>query len=378
MMQEKSRGILKEIRDSGFSFEKLSEIYPELNRLKGVLQNPEYHAEGDVYQHTSLVCQKLMLHPDWQELEDRQQELLFLAAMFHDIGKAICTKLQDGVWTSPKHAMVGEQEFRRYAYRNNDTLGLLWEEREITAKLIRYHGLPVWLFSKRRPEFDMIKAAESIPLHRLYLLSRADAKGRKGVSKDRLLEHVELFADYAKELGIWENPYPFSGPYTKFQYFRRPDLWQGAELFDQTEFEVLLMSGLPLAGKDTWIAKHGEGRAVISLDEIREEYGISPSKKSDKVVQIAMERAKNLLRKKEPFIWNGTNLIQETRQKLVGLFAGYGARVQIIYVEAAYKELYQRNQKRERYIPENVLERMIDKLEIPAPWEAYHVRVIQG
>ena len=142
--------------------------------------------------------------------------------------------------------------------------------------------------------------------------------------------------------------------------------------------EIILMSGLPLSGKDTWIAEHGEGRIVISLDDIREEFGISPSKKSDKVVQIAMERARKLLRKKEPFIWNGTNLIQETRQRLMRVFADYGARVHIVYVEAPYKELYKRNQKRERYIPENVLERMIDKLEIPAPWEAYKVRVIQG
>ncbi len=378
MIPEKGGGILKQIRESEFSFEKLGKSYPELDRLRGVLQNPDYHAEGDVYQHTKLVCQKLMLHPDWQELPDRYQELLFLSAMFHDIGKIACTKFQDGAWTSPKHAIVGEQEFRRLVYREADRFGLLWEEREMVAKLIRYHGLPVWFFSKRRPEYDMIKAAESIPMSLLYLLSRADAKGRRGTSRENLIEHVELFADYAKELGIWEGPYNFSSPYTKFEYFRRLDLWQGADLFDKTSFEVLLMSGLPLSGKDTWIAEHGEGRIVISLDDIREEFGISPSKKSDKVVQIAMERARKLLRKKEPFIWNGTNLIQETRQRLMKVFSDYGARVHIVYVEAPYKELYKRNQKRERYIPENVLERMIDKLEIPAPWEAYKVRVVQG
>ncbi len=377
MISERDRGIFREIREYNFSFDKISEIYPKLSGLREVLQNPEYHAEGDVYRHTKMVCQKLVLYPDWQKLEKRQQELLFLSAMFHDIGKAICTRLENGVWTSPKHAIIGEQEFRRFAYREADKLGLTWEERETTAKLIRYHGLPVWFFSKRRPEFDMIKAAESVPLHLLYILSRADVEGREGVSKEQLLEHVELFADYAKELGIWEKPYVFSGPYTKFQYFRKSDLWQGAELFDKTEFDVLLMAGLPLSGKDTWIAQNREGRAVISLDEIREEFKISPSKKSDKVIHIAMERARKLLRKKEAFIWNGTNLIQDTRQKLVRFFADYGARVQIIYVEAAYKELYERNQKRERYIPENVLERMIDKLEIPEPWEAYKVNVVK-
>lgn len=89
-----------------------------------------------------------------------------------------------------------------------------------------------------------------------------------------------------------------------------------------------------------------------------------------------MEQAKKYLRKKEAFIWNATNIVQETRQKLIQLFSGYGARVHVIYLEVPYKELQARNQVRERYIPEKVLEEMIEKLEIPAPWESYSVRVI--
>lgn len=134
--------------------------------------------------------------------------------------------------------------------------------------------------------------------------------------------------------------------------------------------------GLPLAGKDSWIAKKRKNLPVISLDEIREQLGVSPAKDSGRVVQAALEQAKAFLRKKEPFIWNATNIIQETRQKLAGHFTGYGARVHIVYLEVPYEELLVRNQKRERYIPEQVLENMIRKLEIPAPWEAYEVHYV--
>ena len=113
---------------------------------------------------------------------------------------------------------------------------------------------------------------------------------------------------------------------------------------------------------------------VISLDGIREQLGIPPTKGSGRVVQTAIEQAKTLLRRKKAFIWNATNIIQDTRQKLVSLFAGYGARVHILYLEVPYQELLARNRKRTRYIPENVLEEMIRKLEIPAPWEAYEVK----
>lgn len=366
--------ILKGIRDSDFSLGWLARNCSGLSRLKNIPQNPEYHGEGDVYQHTEMVCGKLVELPEWRELEKEEQELLFLAAAFHDIGKAVCTKQEDGQWVSPKHTVIGEKEFRRIAYKEAEQFGLTFRQRETAAKLIRYHGLPVWFWTKRRPELDLLKAAESIPLRLLYLLSKADVQGRIEKQSGKMEENVELFADYARESGVWEKPFLFANPYTKYQYFHKEGLWQEAELYDDTEFDVILMSGLPLAGKDSWIEKNGKEMPVISLDEIREKMGISPTKGSGKVVQAALEEAKNLLRRKEPFIWNATNIIQETRQKLVGLFAGYGARVHIMYLEAPYRELLARNRKRERYIPELVLEDMIKKMELPAPWEAYDVK----
>ncbi|MCI9676917.1 MAG: AAA family ATPase [Lachnospiraceae bacterium] len=366
--------ILKGIRDSDFSLGWLARNCSGLSRLKNIPQNPEYHGEGDVYQHTEMVCGKLVELPEWRELEKEEQELLFLAAAFHDIGKAVCTKQEDGQWVSPKHTIIGEKEFRRIAYKEAEQFGLTFRQRETAAKLIRYHGLPVWFWTKRRPELDLLKAAESIPLRLLYLLSKADIQGRIEKQSGKMEENVELFADYARESGVWEKPFLFANPYTKYQYFHKEGLWQEAELYDDTEFDVILMSGLPLAGKDSWIGKNGKEMPVISLDEIREKMGISPTKGSGKVVQAALEEAKNLLRRKEPFIWNATNIIQETRQKLVGLFAGYGARVHIMYLEAPYRELLARNRKRERYIPELVLEDMIKKMELPAPWEAYDVK----
>lgn len=366
--------ILEGIRGGNFSLDWLVDHYPGLSALKDVPQNPEYHGEGDVYRHTEMVCGKLVELPGWQELKKDEQELLFLAAAFHDIGKAVCTKQEDGEWISPKHTIIGEKMFRRMAYREAEQFGLTFHQRETVSKLIRYHGLPVWFWTKQRPELDLLKAAESIPLRLLYLLSKADVQGRIEKQPGKMNENVELFADYAKESNVWEKPYIFTNSYTRYQYFHKEGLWQEAELYDNTEFDVILMSGLPLAGKDSWIEKRGMGMPMISLDEIRDQLEVSPEKGSGRVVQAAIEQARNYLRRKESFIWNATNIIQETRQKLTGLFAGYGARVHILYLEAPYQELLARNKKRARYIPEHVLENMIRKLEIPAPWEAYDVR----
>lgn len=368
-----SRNILEEAERSGFCFEGLAALYPGLQLMKQVQQNPEYHREGDVYVHTKLVCSRLTKLPEWDDLSFREQKTLFLAAAFHDIGKTICTKQENGVWISPKHTIIGEKEFRRMAYREREMFGLSFQERELIAKLIRFHGLPVWFWEKRRPEFDLLKAAESVPLRLLYLLSKADVQGRSGRDQDRLLEHVELFADCAREQGIWEKPYGFVNTYTRYQYFHKEDLWQGASLYDPADFEVILMSGLPLAGKDTWIERYGNGRKVISLDDVRAEFGISPAEGSARAADIAVRRARELLRRKEPFIWNATNSIRETRRRLISLFTSYGASVCIVYLEVPYEEIIRRNGIRKRHIPETVLEGMIRRLEVPEAWEAYEL-----
>lgn len=361
-----------------YRFEDLTERFSELSLLKSVPQDAEYHGEGDVYRHTEMVCGALTGFPEWCAMGGRERELLLLAAAFHDMGKRNCTRQEEGKILSPRHAVVGEKVFRALAYREAGRFGLTFAEREQAAKLIRYHGLPVWFAEKDRPEAELLKAAESISLKQLYLLAKADVLGRVADDRKGLAERVEWFGEFARELGVWEGPYLFFNTYTKKCFFNSDNMGHGAQIYDDRTFDVFLMSGLPLAGKDSWIEEQGGGLPVVSLDGIREEMGISPAKGSGRVALAALEQAKGFLRRKQPFIWNATNIIRETRRKLTALCAGYGARVHILYLEAPYQELLMRNRIRERHIPENILEEMIEKLEVPAPWEAEEVRYLTG
>lgn len=352
------------------------ERYPELDRLKGVPQEETFHGEGDVYRHTEMVCRALTGFAEWNAMDAGEREILFPAAAFHDIGKKNCTKKEEGKILSPRHALAGEKVFRALAYREKERFGLSFAEREQAAKLIRYHGLPLWFAEKLRPEAELLKAAESISLRQLHLLAKADVLGRIADDREALADRVDWFGEYARELGVWEKPYPFYNSYTKQVFFHTENLGQGAQLYDDRTFDVYLMSGLPLSGKDSWIAEKGGGLSVVSLDRLREEMGISPAKGSGRVAMAALEQAKGFLRRKQPFIWNATNIIRETRRKLTALCAGYGARVHILYLEVPYRELLERNSIRQRHIPESVLEEMIEKLEVPAPWEAEEVRYL--
>ncbi len=60
----------------------LEHVLPEVERMRGVRQPPQFHPEGDVFEHTCLVMD--MLHGN---TGGRCSEELAVAALLHDVGK---------------------------------------------------------------------------------------------------------------------------------------------------------------------------------------------------------------------------------------------------------------------------------------------------
>ena len=133
------------------------------------------------------------------------------------------------------------------------------------------------------------------------------------------------------------------------------------------------MSGLPGSGKDTRIQKQMPERPVISLDAIREELGERSTGNQGKVIQLARERAREFLRQGQDFVWDATNLSREIRGQLIDLFANYRARVRIIYVEASMPSLHYQNENRSDAVPASVIGEMMNRWEVPTPFEADQV-----
>jgi poly(A) polymerase len=65
----------------------LQEILPEIAAMKGVEQPPEFHPEGDVFQHTRLMLE-MMSDAASQELgPPKDRTVLAFAVLLHDVGK---------------------------------------------------------------------------------------------------------------------------------------------------------------------------------------------------------------------------------------------------------------------------------------------------
>lgn len=347
-------------------------------------QNPQFHLEGDVWTHTKMVCQELVKLASFQALNEQQQQAAFLGALLHDVGKIPTTRWEDGRWTSPNHTLVGSKMARQFLWQELGLCGTVEKQqlRETVCNLIRYHSLPPHAIdddSGKRKLMSVAANGQNCPLltvELLCVLCEADALGRtcrQQQERDRMVEQVQLCREFARENGCLFEPFPFPSPHTQYTYLSGKEIVPEVELYDDTWGQVILMSGLPGTGKDTWIREHYAHLPMVSLDEIRRELKISPTESQNKVAEIGKERAKELLRKKQPFVFNATNLSPLVRSKQLNLFTQYHASTQILYLETEWKEQLRRNGSRRDAVPEQTIGHMMRELVLPEAREAYQV-----
>ncbi len=350
----------------------LLHIYPWLRILADCPQDPVFHAEGDVLTHTKMVVEELINLPTWKENTEEVQSMLFLAALMHDLAKPMCTVTENGQIRSPGHAKKGAQIARGMLYRGIPE-AIPFPQREEIIQLIRHHGLPIWFWDKRDPQKMVIQASLHLNLQNVATLAKADMLGRVCNDQKEMLGRIDYFKEFAEENYSLNGPHPFENGLARYAYFNKKGSSPNYVPFDDTICEVTVMCGLPGAGKDTWVSQNRANWPIVSLDNIRRTHKISPKKNQGIVIQMAKEEAKSYLRKKQNFVWNATNLSRSLRSALFDLLTSYKAKVRLVYVETDYKTLLIRNKKREHPIPPKVLERFIDRLEMPQLWEAHEV-----
>lgn len=151
----------------------LKEFFPEIEALSGVAQNPQFHPEGDVFEHTMLTLDCAA------ELRSRAQWPLafMLSALCHDIGKLVATQVQeDGRITAYGHEVLGldlvERQLRRVT-RHERLISVVKNHTEL-------HMRPNMLAaSQSKKKKTRLMFDSSLCPNDLILLSRADASGKR-------------------------------------------------------------------------------------------------------------------------------------------------------------------------------------------------------
>lgn len=318
--------------------------------------------------------------PAWRQLPDAGRNIVFAAALLHDIAKPDCTREENGRITSRGHARRGAQVARRVVWDvfpdRADRESLL--HREAVVGLVRHHGLPLTWSDKEDARRAVVAASYVARCDWLALVAEADVRGRICADQHRLLDQVALFREFATELDCLDRPRPFASDHSRVAYFARPGMPLERDVFDDCQTDVLVMSGLPGAGKDTWLRNHVPELGVVSLDELRSEFDVDPRDNQGALIQAARDRAREHLRRRVPFAWNATNTTRSMRQQLIGLFSDYRARVRIVFVDVPPAIISERNARRAKPVPIAVIEKLLSRLDIPDLTEAHRVDWVTG
>ena len=157
----------------------LPEVLPEVARMKGVQQPPQFHPEGDVWVHTLLLL---------EQLPAGCSRTLALGALLHDVGKPPTFRVAEDRIRFDGHVEVGvsmaAEICKRFRLSNDDTHQVL----ALVANHMRFADVRRMKNSTfkrfaRLPRFD-----EHIELHHLDCMAAHQDLSLERYTRERLAE----------------------------------------------------------------------------------------------------------------------------------------------------------------------------------------------
>ena len=181
--------------------------FPEIERLRGVPQDPEWHPEGDVWIHTMHVLNAAARVAGREHIEGDHRAVLMYAALTHDFAKAEVTELRerDGRlrWSSYGHEQAGVPLARRFLER----IGIKNSIVDQVLPLVEEHMAHTNMKAEVTPRAVRRLSTRLAPasIRQLLFLIEADASGRPP-KPPGLPDSAAKLRDVAAALEVHHNP----------------------------------------------------------------------------------------------------------------------------------------------------------------------------
>ncbi len=190
-----------------FDVGRLQECLPELFDTVTTVQDPLWHPEGSVFEHTKQAVDAAAQ----QQYKDSSERLIVVyAALCHDLGKVVTTREIDGRVRALGHDVKGVFLARSMLKRITNKQNVI----DAVSKLVRYHMMPVQFVVNKTGDSAYkrlaLKLAPEITLHMLCRVATADKRGRNPKKNGPLdylvIPEVECFFKKACSLGVAYGP----------------------------------------------------------------------------------------------------------------------------------------------------------------------------
>lgn len=160
----------------------LREVLPEIDRMHGVEQPPQFHPEGDVWIHTLLLLEKL---------PPKSSPTLAWGTLLHDVGKPPTFRVAPDRIRFDGHVEVGirmaQEICHRLHFSNDDTKQIA----ALVANHMRFADAERMKASTLKRFMRLPKFAEHLELHRIDCLSSNGNLAMYEFVRQRLQESSE-------------------------------------------------------------------------------------------------------------------------------------------------------------------------------------------
>ncbi|HJX83641.1 MAG TPA: CCA tRNA nucleotidyltransferase [Candidatus Angelobacter sp.] len=155
----------------------LEQVLPEIKKMQGVQQPPQYHPEGDVWVHTLMLL---------EGLPPNCSKTLALGALLHDVGKPPTFRTAPDRIRFDGHAEVGtrmaEEICRRFRLSNEETA----QVSALVANHMRFADVTRMRESTLKRFFRLPRFDEHLHLHRLDCLASHRDLGLYDFTQEKL------------------------------------------------------------------------------------------------------------------------------------------------------------------------------------------------
>lgn len=160
----------------------LNNLFKELPGFFNIF-TPVRQYRGNLYKHVLGAFQILLKNPDYQRLSSREQKLLEIATLLHDMGK---TKVAGSAHI---------EESVKIADKMLKSKSLPEKDKNLISKIVKHHHFSENVDKKKMTTYDYAKILTEEEFKLLKILVDSDIKSKRKPVQWRLDSNVRIFAE---------------------------------------------------------------------------------------------------------------------------------------------------------------------------------------